>query len=77
MDERMEVRVEGEGEKMVRGGGRWGIQDFALAGRLRLAAICRNGPGFRKPWRSGIKACVDFLYPIVHVWFSGSRVALR
>lgn len=76
MDERMEVRVERRGREDGGGGG-GGVQDFALAGRLRLAAICRNGPGFRKPWRSGIKACVEFLYPIVHVWFRGSRVALR
>lgn len=68
MDETEEGRVEGEAEKMG---------DFALAGWVRLAAICRNGPDFRKPWRSGIKACVEFLYPIVHVWFSGSRAALH
>lgn len=50
---------------------------MALAGRARLAAICRNGPGSRKPWRSGINACVELLRPIVHVWLGGSRAALR
>lgn len=63
----------------IEGGEKMRIQNFALVrwmgGWVCLAAICRNGPRLRKPWRSGIKVCVEFLYPIVHVWFSGSRAA--
>lgn len=32
----------------------WG----GLSGWVCPAAICRNGPRLRKPWRSGIKVCV-------------------
>lgn len=51
-----------------------------LSGWVCPAAICRNGPRLRKPWRSGIKVCVcvcvQLQHPLVHVWFSGSRAAV-
>ncbi len=69
---------EGGGEKL-------GIQDSNLGFGWWVcqAEICRNGPRFRKPWRSGIKACAcvcmcaESLHPFVHVWFSGSRAAVH
>ncbi len=39
------------------------------------AAICRNGLGLRKPWRSGIKVCVWSF--CIHLSMCGSVAAGR
>ena len=60
---------------------RWGSRTEALAlvGWVCPAAICRNGPRLRKPWRSGIKVCVCVceLSFCIHLCMCGSVAAGR
>lgn len=46
-----------------------------LGGWVCPAAICRNGPRLRKPWRSGIKVCAQSF--CTHLCMCGSVAAGR
>lgn len=52
---------------------RWGSGSW-LGGWVCPADICRNGPGLRKPWRSGIKVCAQ---SCIHLCMCGSVAAGR
>lgn len=40
-----------------------------------LAALCRNGPRLRKPWRSGIKVCMRVWSFCIQLCMCGSVAA--
>lgn len=70
-----------EGIEGAEGGQRVGIQALALVvwlgGWVCPAAIRRNGPRLRKPWRSGIKVCVCVCSFCIHLCMCGSVAAGR